>query len=315
MEELAEKSGVSIATISRIINNSGNVKQSTKEHVIAVMQELDFHPKNMHPLSDTKSNVILVCVPDFFNPFNGTVIDGIQNAAHQNGHDVLLLQSKEFYTTFDDFSNILKNNSIAGIIILSSVSNNEILDALSFRCPVVMCSEHTENYGVSFVSINDLTSSMTAVNYLVSTGKKKIGLMNCNTRFKYARHREKGYIKALKEAALEVNEQWMAHISSINYKLAYSTALHMLQQKNRPDAFFACSDVFGIAIINAAKQLGLKVPEDIAVVGFDNIDIAIMSDPPLTTIEQPTYQLGFQACELLLEKIKNPETTDRKSVV
>lgn len=315
IEEVAAEANVSIATVSRIINNKGNVKKTTRDHVIETMQRLDFHPQNLHPLSDPSSNTILTCVPDFCNPFNSPVIDGIQKAAHENNYDVLLLQSKDYYTEISDFSNILKEKSIAGILILSSVSNNALLDELSFKCPIVMCSEYAENYGVSYISINDVTSSMTAVNYLISTGCRKIGLMNSSPKFKYARHREKGFFLAMNEHGLETNNAWISHISSINYNLAYSTALHILQLKNRPDAMFACSDVFGIAIVNAAKKLGLRVPEDLSVVGFDNIDVSLMSDPPLTTIDQPKFQLGYQAGELLINKIKSPDTIDKQIIL
>lgn len=315
IEQIAELSGVSIATVSRIINNKGNVKQETREKVLATMEKLHFKPKVSSVLTDSNSKLILMCVPDFQNPFNSPVINGVQQAAHENGYDVLLLQSKNYYTDQEDYTNILKNNSFAGILILCSVANNSILEELSLRCPVVMCSEYAENYGVSYVSIDDVASSKTAVNYLIATGCKKIGFINCSDKFRYARHREKGFRQALEESGLEVNPNWIANVSSINYNLALSRATHILSLPDRPDGIFTSSDVFGLAVIKAANNLGLRVPEDVSVVGFDNIDFSTMSTPSLTTIDQPTYQLGYQSCELLVEKIKNPNTLDKQIIL
>ena len=315
IEEIAKQANVSIATVSRIINNKDNVSPTTKQKVLAIMNELNFSPKPTHPFADSNSNTILMCVPDFDNPFNGAVIEGIQKAARSSGYNVLLIQDLNHYEGPSNYNDILKNNAIAGIIIFCSIPNSKFLEDLSCSYPVVMCSEHTDSKDLSYVCINDATAATQAVNYLISTGCKKIGLINCNMSFKYARHREKGYLQALQAANLPFNPAWSAHISSIDYNLAYSNALHILSQEDRPDAIFACSDVFAVATINAAKKLGLRVPEDVSVVGFDNVYLSTMSDPPLTTIEQPCYQLGLQACELLLEKIKNPQAPIKQIIL
>ena len=315
IEEIAQKANVSIATVSRILNNKDTVKPATREKVISIMEELQFKPKAPSSLNNSKSRVILMCVPDFNNPFNSLVIDGVQKAAHDNGYDVLLLQSKDYYTESDDYLNILKNNSLAGMLILSSAPNNKLLEELSFRCPVVMCSEYSETYGVSYVSIDDVAAAQKAVNYLISIGCKKIGFLNCNMKFKYARHREKGYRLALENAGLEMNPEWTAHISSINFNSALSHARHILSLQNRPDALFCTSDYFAVSAIRAANELGIKVPEELSIIGFDNIDLSLMCNPPLTTIEQPCFDIGFQACELLIEKILNPNAPDKQVIL
>ncbi len=315
MEEIAQRANVSIATISRIINNKDTVKTQTKERVLRVMEEMGVHPKAASVLSDMSSNMILMCVPDFSNPFNSPVIDGVQKAAYNSGYDVLLLQSKDFYKSSEDYLKLIQNHSIAGMLILSPAPGSDLMDQLRFRCPIVMCSEYAEDYGISYVSIDDVLASEKAVNYLISTGCRKIAFLNCSLQFKYARHREKGYLKAVKAAGLEQNPSWISHVPYINYQLAFSNAKHILSLENRPDGVFACSDVFAVAAVQAAKELGLRVPEDVSVVGFDNIDLSVMSDPQITTISQPSYNLGFQACGLLLEKIKNADTPDRQIIL
>lgn len=308
IREIADMANVSIATVSRIINHKDNVKPATKKKVIKAMEELHFLPKSLPPLSNADSKIILICIPDLNNPFNNPIISGIQKAADTQGYDVLILQARNLYTDSNDYTNILKNASISGILILASVPQPELLSELALRCPVVMCSEYAEDYGVSYVSIDDVAASRKAVNYLISTGRKKIGFINGNMNFKYSRHREKGYMEALNAAALEVNPAWIAHLSAIDYQLGLSSAYHMLSLPNRPDAIFACSDLLAAGVINAARQLNLNVPHDVSVVGFDNIELTTMITPTITTIEQPCFQIGYQSCELLIEKINNPQT-------
>ncbi len=308
IEEIAKKAKVSIATVSRVINAKEPVKEETKKRVLKVLDEYNYQIKPRNSLINSKKyKAILVCVPDFENPFNSPVIEGIHKAARAAGFNVFFIQDLNHHSGFIDYEEILKENAVAGIIIFCSIPNSKFLENLTYRYPVVMCSEYAENYNVSYVSIDDTKASSQAVDYLIATGCKKIGLFNCNATFRFSAHREKGYLQSLEKANLPVNPDWKVYLSSISYSLAYANALHILSQAERPDAIFACSDVFAIAIINAAKKLKLRVPEDLSVIGFDNIYLSTMSEPAITTIAQPSFQLGFQACELLLEKIR---TTD-----
>jgi DNA-binding LacI/PurR family transcriptional regulator len=183
---------------------------------------------------------------------------------------------------------------------------------LALSCPIVRCNEYCEVNGISFVCIDEFAAARKATDYLISCGYKKIALLNCSLHFPFVRQRETGYLEALSNAGLEKKAEWIAHISSINYALAYSSAMDILTQNDRPDAFFAVSDVYAIAVIHAVKRLKLRVPEDVSVIGFDNIEISSMVDPTITTIEQPDEQIGYQGCELLIEKINNPQIPSKR---
>jgi DNA-binding LacI/PurR family transcriptional regulator len=192
------------------------------------------------------------------------------------------------------------------------VSDIGLLEKLNMRCPLVMCSEFCEGCDVSYVSIDDYSAGKNATDYLISIGQKKIALMNSTLENKYARHREEGYLTSLRNAGIEINENWITHVSDVSFNLALTAATHILNSNNRPDAFFAASDIFAAAIIKAAKKMGLSVPQDISVVGFDNTDISIIADPAITTISQPSFQMGYQACDLLLSKMSNPGTPNKQ---
>lgn len=315
IKDVADKAGVSIATVSRIINHKDAVTPDTRQRVLDTMELLNFIPRSIPTITDSNNKVILMCIPDFINPFNAQIIRGVQKVAHFHKYDVLFLQADDFYTSAGDYINIIKNNAIAGVLMFSPVPNSALIDELNSRCPMVMCSDYYDGYSQSFVGIDDISAAKSAVNYLISTGCHKIGLINSFHNNKYARHREKGFCEALTEAGLPINQDWIAHISSISYQSALSKATHILSLEDRPDAFFATSDVYAVGVINAAKKMGLVVPEDLSVIGFDNVEISIMTDPQITTIEQPSYQIGYQSCELLIDKIMYPETSDKHIIL
>jgi DNA-binding LacI/PurR family transcriptional regulator len=310
--QIAELAGVSIATVSRVINNKNTVREDTRRRVLEIMDSLNFSPSSS--LANTASRNILLCVPDFSNPFNSSVIEGIQQSAYGNHYRVFILQSKEKYLTYEDYEEALKNHSFAGIILLTSIMNTELLELLAMSCPIIMCSAYCDVKGISFVSIDDISSARRATEYLISLGRKKIALLNFSLQFRFARHREQGYTEALHKAGLEKNNDRITHLPSIDYQLAYSNALHILSLPDPPDACFAVSDVYAVAMIHAAKKSGIRVPEDLSVIGFDNIELASMTDPSITTIAQPGRQMGYQASELLIEKINNPSIA-KKSII
>lgn len=304
LTRIAEKAGVSIATVSRILNDTGHVSPATRQKVLRAIRELEYDaaPGRLAPLYQS----ILVLVPDFVNPFYANIIDGIQQTAHDNNFEAFLIQTKDVYPNPGYYLNLFKKGNFSGVLWLSSTPPGELLTLIEQHCPVVMCCEYPEDHPCSYVSIDDATAAYRAVNYLISTGCRKIGFVNCSLKYKYARHRRDGYLRALNHAGLPYNPEWYVNIPSIDYTLAYSAILQTLNSDSVPDAFFTCSDVFAAATINAAQSLGIRVPEALSVIGFDNIETSRMTHPPITTIAQPGFQMGQQACSILVEKIGNP---------
>lgn len=308
LTQIAEKAGVSIATVSRILNDTGRVSPPTRQKVLSAMRELEYHSAaRPAPLYQS----ILVLVPDFANPFYANIIDGIQQTAHDNHFEAFLVQTKDVYPSSGYYLNLFKKGGFSGVLWLSSTPPGELLADIEQHCPIVMCCEYPEDHPCSYVSIDDATAAYRAVNYLISTGCKRIGFVNCSLKYKYARHRRAGYLRALEHAGLRFNPEWYVNIPSIDYTLAYSAILQTLNSDSVPDAIFTCSDVFAAATINAAQSLGIRVPEDLSVIGFDNIETSRMTYPPITTIAQPGFQMGQQACSILVEKIGNPDLPRR----
>lgn len=315
VNDIALASDVSIATVSRVLNNNKSVGEKTRATVLAVAEELGYYKKTISDNISESKKTIVMFVPDFVNPFTSTIISGVLASANEHSYKVIFAHTANFDNTLSDYLNFLSTISPRGIISLSSVPNINIVEAISRRYPIVMCSEYPDNYPLSFVSIDDVKAAETATNYLILIGKNKIAMINGSLKNKYARHRQKGFIKTLENNNMVVNHDWILNLSKVEYKLAFSNILSLLTEKERPNAIFAASDVYAIAAVNAAKSLGIKIPEELAVIGFDNESISIMSAPSITTIMQPSYQIGYQSMELLIEQINSKVYKDRQIIL
>lgn len=309
LSDIAEKAGVSIATVSRLLNDSGRVSPATRQKVNQAIRELEQDASLRHPGQFYQR--ILVLVPDFFNPFYANIIDGIQQTAHNSDYEIFVMPTKDSYPNTAHMVNMIRRENFSGVLLVSSTPPSELIAMIQKHIPVVMCCEYPEEFPCSLVTVDDVTAAFRAVNYLISTGCRRIGMVNCSLKYKYARHRREGYMQALGAAGLEFNPEWYVSIPTIDYTLAYSAIMQALTADPVPDAVFACSDVYAAATINAAKSLGIRVPEQLSVIGFDNVEASRMTHPTITTIAQPGFQLGQQACSILVEKISNPVLPQR----
>ena len=309
IEEIARLAGVSTATVSRVINNKPSVSEKTREKVLEMMQgtgyALNDRQRRSH-FGEEPSSTIAVLLPDISNPFNGVVVEGIRKAAKQHDFTITLILAKETGVGMDYYEEKLCDTHIAGIISLSAFPSLEIALQIKNRWPLVMCSEYLETDLISSVGIDDVKAAEQATSFLLQSGRKKIALINSSLENKYARDREAGYKRALIKAGYEFNDDFIIHLSTVSYHLALSQLIYLFTKKPNIDAIFACSDIFAAAAIEAAKKVGRKVPRDIAIIGFDNIDLAVMTSPSLTTVGQPSFEIGYQSCEILIEHIQKP---------
>ena len=310
LTQIGEKAGVSIATVSRVLSGKDPVSPVTRQKVLQAIRELENGiPAKAAPATGRN---LLVLLPDFENPFYAPIIQGIQQTARSAGYEVFLVPTGDSSAHAGALTSLVHREGYAGVIWLCAAPEPELLSVLDAKCPSVMVGEYPEGHEGSYVSIDDRMAGYRAVNYLISTGCRKIGMVNCAFRFKYARHRKEGYQKALTEAQLPVDPNWYVSIPAIDYTLAYSAVMQVLCTEPRPDALFASSDVLAAAAINAAHSLGLRVREDLCVIGFDNVEASRMTLPAITTVSQPTHQLGQQACSILLDRIRDPELPHRQ---
>jgi LacI family repressor for deo operon, udp, cdd, tsx, nupC, and nupG len=308
-QDIAEETGVSAATVSRVVNGVQNVKDETRKKVLDSMASHGMDTEYIERKSgDGDSRLIILNVPTIGNPFYTQIARGAKTAAAQRGCQLLINEDHINDSTINNFLKILRNVRATGLIITNHVSQ-KLLKIINAEIPLVQCCEHDTDFDIPYVSIDDVEASKNAMEYLLSLGRKKIAFINGPIRYKYARHRLRGYLESLKKAGIDVDDSLILQLPEISYDLAVSAVNNLLNSGKSPDAFFCASDVFATAVIKSASRFKLVVPKDIMVIGFDNVDISAMTNPTITTINQPRFQLGFSSCELLIEHIANPKTT------
>lgn len=306
--EIATLAGVSPATVSRVLNHRELVSDGTAARVEAALRELGVDPSAFAPRAKRHKSTILVNYPINPNPFYEEVIRGI--IVSSKAHGLHVLENRSYLTedTIADFLDVVGSVHASGVITLSQYET-PILATIKRRVPLVQCCEFNDAVGTPYVSIDNHAAAKSAVEFLIAAGRTHIALLNGPERYRYARERRRGYLDAMQEAGLEVTDGWVMSVPQIDYTLALTVVSQLLVAGEMPDAVFCASDVLAAAVINAARRYHLHVPENLMVVGFDNIATSTMVRPTVTTVSQPRYQLGYTAAEILCDRIANPGST------
>lgn len=312
LHDIAQEAGVSIATVSRVINRKNSVKPATRDRILSILAESDY-PLVEETAVAEESSTIAVFVPDFANPFTSIVLDGIRKSAKLNRYNTVMMVAKEANDhTLSDYLNLIRDVKVKGIISLAALPNESVIQGLNQEIPLVMCSEYVDSKNVTYVSVDNHKAAYDATTYLIQSGRRHIVHFNSTLNHQYARERESGYRAALTDFDLPIDDSLILHLPRINYQLALSQIQFLLENQPDIDGVFASSDIFAAAAVEAALKTGRHVPQDIAIIGFDDIEIATIITPKLTTVHQPSFELGFQACELLKDKIRNPQQSEKQ---
>ncbi|MDF3826510.1 MULTISPECIES: LacI family DNA-binding transcriptional regulator [unclassified Pseudocitrobacter] len=305
IQKIARLAGVSVATVSRVLNNSDTVKPKNRERVLQAIKESNYQPNLLaRQLRTARSSMILVMVSNIANPFCAEVVKGIEEQAEKKGYRILLCHSGSDIERSKSGLRLLTGKMVDGIITMDAFSKLPELKMIIGDAPWVQCAEYADTGSVSCVGINDVDAAQHVVSYLADSGRQRIALINHDLSYKYARLRERGYKSVLHVRELDYQTvEYAAELSSAAGKAAMEK---LLAQQPRPDAVFAVSDTLAAGAMRAIEQAGLNVPQDIAVVGFDGTELAEMVSPQLTTVQQPSREIGAKAVELLLKRIENP---------
>lgn len=312
--DIARKAGVSPATVSRVINHRNLVKPETIEIVEKAMSDLGFTLPQPVGNTPKEKGVILVNCPQGTNPFYEEIVHGAITSAASHGYHVLLNYDTLNTGSLDDFIELIRTIHASGVILMNYLSQ-ELLDKLSQEVPFIQCCEYNKDTTYPYVSIDDYAAAQSAVNFLIRAGRNKIAFLNGPKYFKYAKDRLRGFKDAMDTAELFVPSSWIIHVPKIDYSMAYTLVSQLFTSDPKPNAIFASSDVLAAAAINAAKKYHIRVPDDVMVVGFDNVFICRIVSPTITSINQPKEQLGFTSCELLIESLENNGIPPRSALL
>jgi LacI family transcriptional regulator, repressor for deo operon, udp, cdd, tsx, nupC, and nupG len=305
--DVAKMANVSTATVSRVITNAGTVKRETADKVLAAIKKLNYQPNMLaRQLRRSETKTILVVVPDITNTFFSNVLRGIESVAIEHGYQVLLGDAQNLVERESSFFSNLGQKKADGMILLTARSDQKILEELSEVHPVVLACEYYEGSKLPTVSIDNISSARKATEYLISLKHKRIGHISGPMNVVVGRDRLKGFHQAMAQHGLSV-DSFLIQEGNFSYESGFNLMKKLLKLDEPPTAVFAGNDEMAMGAIKAAKLKGFRVPEDISVVGFDDIKFSSIFEPALTTIAQPTFEMGTKAMQLLLKIINNDE--------
>ena len=324
IQDVAEAANVSIATVSRVLNKPDAVKNVTRLRVQKAFDAVGYHAPSRMPVEadpetstlpasekpHSPARIILAILPGLRNPFYADVLDGLIAKADFRGYEPVFYRAKMAQYSFKKLKRLVDDTNACGVLLFGRIAAPDVLEELNRYVPIVQCAEFEKDSKLPYVSIDDYSAARSVMQLLLDKGRRRIALINGSLHFKYAVERERGYCDALKEAGIEIDPGLMVHQPVNEFELALSAAARLINQPNRPDAIFAVSDVSAVAAIHAVHRAGLRVPQDIAVVGFDDTYISQMCDPSLTTVRQRGSQMGAYACEILLDLANGVQVTN-----
>src|SRR5579862_9339916 len=306
--DVAERAGVSVATVSRVLNGHTNVREATREKVREAVASSGYRINELaRNLRTAESRLLLTMVPDFGNPFYAAIVRGIDSVARQNGYFMLLCDTGADPLRERSYFDLLRGRRADGAICLDPAAVQKALAEEASTLPWVACCEFDPAAGVPYVGIDNHLAAGDVVRYLTAKGHRRIALINSGQGYLYGRQRLAGYRDALIDAGIEPRAEWLIELDSLDYDAGERAAAQLAALGDaRPTAAFAVSDTLAIGVMNGFRGAGFAVPDDVAVVGFDDIAVAAHVDPPLTTVSQPMQLLGETAADLLLKRLRDP---------
>ncbi|GAA5037054.1 LacI family transcriptional regulator [Marivirga lumbricoides] len=309
LKDIADKLGISIPTVSRALNDKPDIGIETKRKVMELAEEMHYQ-RNEFAINfkNQQSFIIGVIIPQIVHHFFSNIINGIITEAEKFGYSVMIFQSNESYHSELKGTKTFRKSMIDGLIISLADTTDDYSHLSSLqehKIPVVLIDKVTDRLEASKIVCNDYQGAYDATSHLIEVGKRRIAHLTGSLTPLTTRERYRGYCDALKNNDLKLDNELIRYCDLVSGEEGYQEMKTLISLSNPPDAIFCATDPTAIGAINAVKDSGLKVPEDIAVIGFSNWSMSSVIDPPLSSVIQPDVEMGEQAVRLIIEEIEN----------
>lgn len=322
ISDVAKEAGVSTATISYVLNHkaSESISEETKERVFAAIKKLNYVPNlSARSLVSRRSNMIGVVIPQtepgkefmFANPYYGEFLSNVEYTARKNGYHVLISGAD----ANQSYINVAKNRGLDGIVIVGMYPDEFYAELKQSQIPIVMVDSYCNDHYFHSIGINDRLGGYLATQHLIKNNHKRIAFVSGKVREEGVNYnRYMGYIDAMKEAGLKVNEKSI-YIGNVSYDYGLEAARLIRENGQGETAAFATADIMAVGLVKGLKLQGLNVPEDVSVIGFDDVYLANISDPSLTTIRQSIAEKGSLSAEVIIEAATDAQMTKRDIIL
>ncbi len=303
--DVAKKAGVSVATVSRVLNSSPLVTEAARRKVLRAVKELNYQPNRAaQRLRAGRSRVIGLIISDIQNPFFTSVVRGIEDVAYQHGYSLVLCNSDEDPEKEKLYINVMRSEDVAGVILASaSEANPQVDDLIAHNIPIVAIDRQIDDRQIDSVLATNIEGARAAVAHLIELGHRCIGYIGLPLTRTPGKERYEGYQRALSDHRLPVSSDYV-RLADAKQPGGYASTRDLLKQQPCVTALFVANNLMTLGALDAIRERGLKIPDDISIIGFDDMPWANLLQPPLTAIAQPTYELGQRAAELLLGRLK-----------
>tara|TARA_R110000868_G_scaffold166541_3_gene400550 strand:- start:372 stop:1403 length:1032 start_codon:yes stop_codon:yes gene_type:complete len=317
--DIAAKLNLATSTISRALKDHHSISKKTIEKVKETAAEMGYRPNNLAAsLRSKKSRTIGVLLPTVTQPFLSSLINGIEKRAQKAGYNVVIMQSHDSYKEEVNLTQSLYNNRVSGIICSLAMETEDTSHFKIFlenNTPLVFVDRVPKDFNTFRVVIDNYAAGFKATKHLIDQGCKRIAHFTVGSEFgNLYNERKRGYYEALKEANLPIDEELVVKLKTVTYEEAHKASNKLLNLNNPPDGIFAPGDIMAVSAIQCAKKRGIKIPEELAVIGFNNDPISEIIEPNLSTITHPAEKMGKAAAEIILKYLKSLKKDEVKEI-
>jgi len=321
LKDVARLSGVSIATASRVLTSPHLVHQATRERVQQAIETLQYRPSRVARRlrrDAARANLLGLVVPDIQNPFFADLARGVENVAQERGYMVFVGNSDEDADKERNYLDLMRAESVDGIILPPTADVEPALETLARAgVPVVCVDRRLPGVALDTVVADNVRGAREAAEHLLRLGHRRIGFIEGRPHLSTSRERLEGYRHALKDAGAAFDPA-LVRAGDSRQASGYRLARELLETDGRaarPTALLVGNNLMTLGALAAVRELGLRVPADVAIIGYDDLPWAPAFDPPLTVVRQPAYEMGRRATELLLTRVDEPELEPRLVVL
>ena len=318
IKDIAEMANVSVATVSRVINNkSKGVGEDTRKRILEIVEQYQYQPSAVaRGLVTKKSKIIGLIIPDITNPFYPRLAKGVEDEAHENGYNIILCDgnnSKEKETSYLDF---LNEHYVSGIIYnnFHDISQTILNKIIKSSLPLVFIDSKMDVPGCKCVYLDNQLAMYNLIQYLIDMGHTRIGFMTGPYDSYSTDERYKGYVKALADNQIPFDETLIIEGDYVLQE-GYNAMGRLLERNTDMTVVACCNDLMAIGALEKLIEEDIKVPDEISLVGFDNIDMTRLVRPKLTTVAQPIYEMGREAAKMIISIIEGKSQKVQKNKV
>ncbi len=315
IREVAARAGVSPTTVSHVVNNTRYVSAELRARVLAAMDELGYRPNALaRSLRRGETHTLGLILPDSANPFFAEIGRSIEASAFSLGYNVILCNTEGDLSKESLYVDVLLEKQVDGMIFVAAGDRSDALQVvLQQELPIVVVDRDLAGVQLDTVLNDNHQGGYLATRHLINLGHQRIGCISGPSHLTPSAQRVTGYKQALSEAGLTIDASLILR-GDFHPQSGREAALELLAYPNRPSAILACNDLMAMGVLRAAAECGLEVPRHLAVVGYDDIELASYTNPPLTTIRQPKREIGRRAVEMLIERINDRNLPPRRAL-